>query len=103
MEADGKGAGRLLPGTGALVLQRPRGSRHRQGPGEQDVPVGDSGEVVRLKGGQAPTLSDIEAAERRIRKYFPPTPLEHSKGISDLLGRETHLKLETCLPTRVFK
>ena len=50
-----------------------------------------------------PTLRDIEAAEGRIRKYFPPTPLEYSKGISELLGREVHLKLETALPIRVFK
>jgi len=50
-----------------------------------------------------PTLRDIEAAEGRIRKYFPPTPLESSKGVSDLLRREVHLKLETALPIRVFK
>ena len=50
-----------------------------------------------------PTLRDIEAAEGRVRKYFPPTPLEYSKGISDLLRRETYLKLETQLPIRVFK
>jgi threonine dehydratase len=50
-----------------------------------------------------PTIHDIEVAEGRIRKYFPPTPLEFSKGISDILGRETYLKLETYLPIRVFK
>ncbi len=50
-----------------------------------------------------PVLKDIEAAEERIRKYFPPTPLEYSRGISDILGRETFLKLETSLPIRVFK
>jgi threonine dehydratase len=59
--------------------------------------------VVRLKDPQLPTLSELEAAEGRIRKYFPPTPLEYSKGISDVLGRETYLKLETNLPIRVFK
>ena len=42
-------------------------------------------------------------AEGRVRGYFPPTPLEYSKGISDILGREVYLKLETCLPIRVFK
>jgi threonine dehydratase len=52
---------------------------------------------------QLPSLGDIELAEGRIRKYFPPTPLEYSKGISDMLGRETYLKLETYLPIRVFK
>jgi threonine dehydratase len=50
-----------------------------------------------------PDLKEIEAAESRIRKYLPPTPLEHSKGISELLGRETYLKLENFQPTRVFK
>ena len=50
-----------------------------------------------------PTLHDIEAAEGRIRRYFPPSPLERSGLISQLLGRETYLKLETFLPTRVFK
>jgi len=50
-----------------------------------------------------PTLRDIEDAEGRIRRYFPPTPLEYSKGVSDLLGRSVYLKLETALPIRVFK
>ncbi len=50
-----------------------------------------------------PTLADIEEAEVGIRKYFPPTPLEYSKGISELIGREAYLKLESFLPTRVFK
>jgi threonine dehydratase len=59
--------------------------------------------VVRLTRPLIPTIREIELAEDRIRKYFPPTPLEYSKGISDLLGRETYLKLETHLPIRVFK
>jgi threonine dehydratase len=50
-----------------------------------------------------PTLRDIEQAEERIRKYIPPTPLEYSKGISSLTGRETFLKLENFQPIRVFK
>ncbi len=50
-----------------------------------------------------PSLKDIEAAEARIREYVPPTPLEYSKGISDLLGRDVFLKLETSLPIHVFK
>ncbi len=50
-----------------------------------------------------PTIHDIEAAEERIRKHIPPTPLEYSKGVSELLGRETYLKLETSLPIHVFK
>jgi len=59
--------------------------------------------VVRLSQARLPSLKDIELAEGRIRKYIPPTPLEYSKGISDLLGRETHLKLETAMPIHVFK
>jgi threonine dehydratase len=59
--------------------------------------------VVRLTRPLIPTVREIELAEGRIRNYFPPTPLEYSKGISDLLGRETYLKLETHLPIRVFK
>ena len=58
--------------------------------------------MVRLRA-KVPTLHEIELAEARVRKYFPPTPLEHSQGISGLLGRETYLKLETSLPIRVFK
>ena len=59
--------------------------------------------MVRLSTARPPTVRDIEAAEGRIRKYFPPTPLEYSKGVSDLLGRDVYLKLETALPIRVFK
>jgi threonine dehydratase len=56
-----------------------------------------------MSAGSLPTLDDIEAAEERIRKYIPPTPLEYSKGVSELLGREVYLKLETSLPIHVFK
>jgi len=59
--------------------------------------------VVRLTGTKIPTLREIELAEARIRKYISPTPLEYSKGISDLIGKETYLKLETSLPIHVFK
>ncbi len=50
-----------------------------------------------------PSLREIELAEGRVRKYIPPTPLEYSKGVSNLLGRDTYLKLETSLPIHVFK
>lgn len=56
-----------------------------------------------MTGPGLPTLRDIESAEARLREYFPPSPIEYSRGISDLLGRETYLKLETFLPIRVFK
>jgi threonine dehydratase len=50
-----------------------------------------------------PALGEIEAAEARIRRYIPPTPLEQSPGISGLLGRDAYLKLENFQPIRVFK
>ena len=59
--------------------------------------------MVRLSQPRLPSLTEIESAERRIRDYFPPTPLEYSRGISELLGRQVYLKLETVLPIRVFK
>ena len=59
--------------------------------------------MVRLSGASLPSFKDIELAERNIRKYVAPTPLVYSKGVSDLLGRETYLKLETSLPIHVFK
>jgi threonine dehydratase len=59
--------------------------------------------VVRLSDSGLPSLREIEAAESRIRKYIPPTPLEQSPGISLLLGRDVYLKLETFQPIRVFK
>jgi len=59
--------------------------------------------VVQLNASQLPTLKEIELAEGRIRRYIYPTPLEYSKGVSELLGRETYLKLETSLPIHVFK
>lgn len=59
--------------------------------------------MVRLNSGNLPSLSEIEEAEQKIRRYFPPTPVEYSKSISNLLGRETYLKLETVLPIHVFK
>jgi len=59
--------------------------------------------VVWMRETGPPGLRDIEEAEGRIRKYIPPTPLENSRGISNLLGRDVYLKLETFQPIRVFK
>jgi threonine dehydratase len=50
-----------------------------------------------------PTLKDIEEAEGRIRKYIPPTPLEHSRRLSQECGRDVYLKLESFNLIRVFK
>jgi threonine dehydratase len=59
--------------------------------------------VVRLSSKTLPTIKDIELAERRIRDYIPPTPLEYSPRISENVGREIYLKLECFQPIRVFK
>lgn len=53
--------------------------------------------------GYLPGLREVEEAESRLRGYFPPTPMEHSKSLSLLCGREVHLKLEVFNPIRVFK
>jgi threonine dehydratase len=44
---------------------------------------------------EAPTLRDVESAERRIRTLLPPTPVAESDGFA--------LKLETLQPTGSFK
>lgn len=59
--------------------------------------------MVLLTESGLPGLRDIEDAEERIRKFIPPTPLESSRGISNLLGRDVFLKLEVFQPIRVFK
>lgn len=59
--------------------------------------------MVRLNAQPLPTLGEIRRAEKRIRRYVAETPLVYSKGVSDLIGRETFLKLETSLPIHVFK
>ena len=59
--------------------------------------------MVPLNPDSLPGLKEIEEADARIRPHVPQTPLEQSRGISDLLGRETYLKLETFHPIRVFK
>ncbi len=59
--------------------------------------------MVRLSSDRLPTLKEIEDAEGRIRRYVDPTPLVYSKGVSDLLGRQAYLKLETSHPIHVFK
>jgi threonine dehydratase len=56
-----------------------------------------------MKAKRLPSIHDIEAAERRIRKFIPPTPLEYSRDLSRLIGAETFLKLENFQPIRVFK
>lgn len=49
------------------------------------------------------TLREIEDAEKRIRSYIRPTPLEYSAHLSSYFGKEVYLKLEVFQPIRVFK
>lgn len=59
--------------------------------------------MVRLNSDSLPALREIKEAEEKVRKYISPTPLEYSRGISRLIGRDAYLKLETSLPIHVFK
>jgi threonine dehydratase len=52
---------------------------------------------------QPPTLQDVYRARRVISQFLRPTPLVHSPAMSEILGCEVHLKLETALPTGSFK
>ena len=49
------------------------------------------------------TPADIEQAARDLAKYLRPTPLQYSRGFSDQVGCEVHLKLESVQPVRSFK
>lgn len=48
-------------------------------------------------------LSQFRAAEAVVRRYFPPTPLLFAHRLSERLGTEVWLKLESCTPIRTFK
>jgi threonine dehydratase len=48
-------------------------------------------------------LRDVEAARLIVDRYLPRSPLERSPYLSDLLGTEILLKIETFKPTRTFK
>jgi len=52
---------------------------------------------------QPPTLQDVYRARRTVSRYFPPTPLVRSAAMSEALGCELYLKLETTLPIGSFK
>lgn len=56
------------------------------------------GEELRL-----PTLSSIRAAARRLKPYLPETPLVPSAALSNILGAETWIKVETVSPVASFK
>ena len=50
-----------------------------------------------------PTLTDIEAAEARIRPIIPATPFLHSRTLSEMFGCELWLKFENLHFTASFK
>lgn len=50
-----------------------------------------------------PELAGIEAAAARIRPYLQETPLLRSAALSDLLGADVWLKIETASPIASFK
>lgn len=49
------------------------------------------------------TGRDVEAAARRLAPHMSPTPLVYSPALSDLLGAEIWLKLETASEIASFK
>jgi len=60
--------------------------------------------VVRIsRGSRLPGIEEIERAEKRIRRFIPPTPLEYSGRLSSELRRQVYLKLEVLQPIHVFK
>ena len=50
-----------------------------------------------------PSLRDVEAARAIVDRYLPRAPIERSPYLSQLLGAEVLLKIETFKPTRTFK
>jgi threonine dehydratase len=55
------------------------------------------------RGVQAPTLADIFSARARIRPHLKPTPLIAAPALSEYLGLDVRLKLETLQPIGAFK
>jgi threonine dehydratase len=52
---------------------------------------------------QAPTFDGVLEARDRLSAHLQPTPLTYSTGLSDLLGAEVWLKVETISPIASFK
>lgn len=52
---------------------------------------------------EPPTLDDVRRARSRLEGYLRPTPLLPVPRLSDLLGFEVFVKLESLLPTGAFK
>ena len=49
------------------------------------------------------SIRDVEAARVIVDRYLPRAPIERSPYLSQLLGAEILLKIETFKPTRTFK
>ena len=49
------------------------------------------------------SIADVEAAREIVDRYLPRAPIERSPYLSQLLGAEILLKIETFKPTRTFK
>lgn len=52
---------------------------------------------------QPPTLQDVYRARQVISRFLSPTPLVRSAAMSEELGCDVHLKLETTTPIGSFK
>jgi threonine dehydratase len=46
---------------------------------------------------------DIERAAGGLRPYLPPTPLQHSRALSEAARCRVHIKVESIQPIRAFK
>lgn len=57
----------------------------------------------RLWEGRIPTLADVFDARAVIRPYLAPSPTIRSESLSDLLGCNVIVKVESLLPTGAFK
>src|SRR5512136_3235864 len=52
---------------------------------------------------QPPTLQDVYRARQVVYRYLAPTPLIRSAAMSEALGCDIYLKLETASPVGAFK
>ncbi len=52
---------------------------------------------------EPPTLQDVYRARQIISRYLAPTPLVRSAALSEVLGCDLYLKLETVQPIGAFK
>ena len=48
-------------------------------------------------------ISDMIAAEQRLRKVFPPSPLLSMAPLNQELGTEVYLKAESLLPRKQLR